>query len=113
MESGQLDLDAPAQRYAPAIGKLQVLESVDAQGQRPKLRPPRSQVTTRQLLTHSAGFGYDFFNENYRRLADAGKQPSVISASRAALETPLLFVRRSRVERCACSAWARLRAASA
>jgi len=90
VESGRLDLDAPAERYAPAIGKLQVLESVDEQGNA-RLRPPRSQVTTRQLLTHSGGFGYDFFNENYKRLADAGKQPSVITASRAALETPLLF----------------------
>ena len=90
MESDKLDLDAPAERYAPAIGKLQVLESVDAAGNA-RLRPPRSKVTTRQLLTHSGGFGYDFFNENYKRLADAGKQPSVITASRAALETPLLF----------------------
>lgn len=90
VESGQLDLDAPAERYAPAIGKLQVIESVDAEGNA-RLRPPRSQVTTRQLLTHTGGFGYDFFNENYRRLAEAGKQPSVITASRAALETPLLF----------------------
>lgn len=90
VESGQLDLDAPAARYAPAIGKLQVLESVDEQGNA-RLRPPKTQVTTRQLLTHTGGFGYDFFNENYKRLADAGKQPSVITASRAALETPLLF----------------------
>lgn len=90
VESGQLDLDAPAARYAPAIGKLQVIESVDAEGNA-KLRPPKTQVTTRQLLTHTGGFGYDFFNENYNRLALAGKQPSVITASRAALETPLLF----------------------
>lgn len=90
VESGQLDLDAPAARYAPAIGKLQVIESVDAEGNA-RLRPPKTQVTTRQLLTHTGGFGYDFFNENYNRLALAGKQPSVITASRAALETPLLF----------------------
>ena len=90
VEQDKLDLDAPAARYAPAIDKLQVIESVDAEGNA-KLRPPRSQVTTRQLLTHSGGFGYDFFNENYRRLAEAGKQASVITASRAALETPLLF----------------------
>jgi len=90
VERDLLDLDAPAQKYAPAIGKLQVIESVDAAGNA-RLRPPRSQVTTRQLLTHSGGFGYDFFNENYKHLAEAGKQPSVITASRAALETPLLF----------------------
>ena len=90
VESGQLDLDAPAARYAPAIGQLQVLESVDEQGNA-RTRPPKTQVTTRQLLTHTGGFGYDFFNENYKRLADAGKQPSVITATRAALQTPLLF----------------------
>jgi methyl acetate hydrolase len=90
VEADRLDLDAPAQRYAPAIGKLQVIDGFDAAGN-VKLRPPRSQVTTRQLLTHSGGFGYDFFNEHYKRLAEAGKQPSVITATRAALETPLLF----------------------
>ena len=90
VETGQLDLDAPAARYAPAIGQLQVLESVDEQGNA-RTRPPKTQVTTRQLLTHTGGFGYDFFNENYKRLADAGKQPSVITATRAALQTPLLF----------------------
>ena len=90
VESGQLDLDAPAARYAPAIGQLQVLESVDEHGNA-RTRPPKTQVTTRQLLTHTGGFGYDFFNENYKRLADAGKQPSVITATRAALQTPLLF----------------------
>ncbi|GAP34303.1 putative 1,4-butanediol diacrylate esterase [Piscinibacter sakaiensis] len=90
VEDGRLDLDAPAMRYAPAIGRLQVIEHLDEQGNA-RLRPPRRQVTTRQLLTHTGGFGYDFFNEHYRRLAEAGKQPSVITASRAALETPLLF----------------------
>jgi methyl acetate hydrolase len=43
------------------------------------------------LLTHTAGFGYDFFNENYRRLAEEHGQPSVITATKAALRTPLLF----------------------
>jgi len=90
VEAGKLDLDAPAERYTPAIGKLQVVESVDAEGNA-KLRPPKSKVTTRQLLTHTGGFGYDFFNETYNRLAEAGKQPSVITATRAGLETPLLF----------------------
>lgn len=89
VEEGLLDLDAPARNYAPAIGKLQVLEGFDAAGQ-PKLRPPKSDITTRQLMLHTAGFGYDFFNENYRRLAEDHGQPSVVTCSRAAIETPLL-----------------------
>ena len=45
VEDGKLDLDAPAKTYAPAIGKLQVLEGFDASGN-PKLRPPKRDVTT-------------------------------------------------------------------
>ncbi|MFV0460657.1 MAG: serine hydrolase domain-containing protein [Actinomycetales bacterium] len=90
VEQGSLDLDAPAAEYAPAIGQLQVIEGFDDAGE-PILRPPASQVTTRQLLTHSGGFGYDFFNETYCRLANEKGQPSVITASKGALMTPLLF----------------------
>ena len=43
------------------------------------------------LMLHTAGFGYDFFNETYNRLAQEKGQPSVITASKAALMTPLLF----------------------
>jgi methyl acetate hydrolase len=90
VEDGRLDLDAPAKIYAPDIGKLQVLEGFDAGGQ-PRLRPPRRDVTTRMLLLHTAGLGYDFFNENYNRLAKQHGQPSVLTATKAALNTPLLF----------------------
>ena len=90
VEDGKLDLDAPAKNYAPEIGKLQVLEGFDAQGN-PQLRPPKRDVTTRMLLLHTAGFGYDFFNEKYNRLAQEHGQPSVITSSKASINTPLLF----------------------
>lgn len=89
-EDGKLDLDVPAKTYAPDIGKLQVLEGFDAGGS-PKLRPPKRDVTTRMLLLHTAGFGYDFFNEKYNRLAQEHGQPSVITSSKASIMTPLLF----------------------
>lgn len=90
VEEGLLDLDAPAKDYAPAIGELKVLEGFDADG-KPRLRAPKSDITTRQLMLHTAGFGYDFFNENYLRLATEHGQPSVVTSSRASMMTPLLF----------------------
>lgn len=90
VEEGLLDLDAPAKVYAPAIGRLQVIDGFDAAGQ-PRLRAPKRDITTRMLMLHTAGFGYDFFSETYRRLAEEHGQPSVVAASRAAIETPLLF----------------------
>jgi methyl acetate hydrolase len=90
VEEGRLDLDAPAKTYAPEISELQVLEGFD-EGGKPRLRAPKRDVTTRMLLLHTAGFGYDFFNENYNRLAEEHGQPSVITSRKAALTTPLLF----------------------
>ena len=90
VEDGRLDLDAPAKTYAPDIGKAQVLDGFDAGGD-PILRPPKRDVTTRMLMLHTAGFAYDFFNEQYLRLANYHGLPSVVTASKAALEAPLLF----------------------
>lgn len=90
VEEGLLDLDAPAKEYAPEIGELQVLDGFDSDGT-PRLRPPKRDVTTRMLLLHTAGFGYDFFNKNYLAMAENHGQPSVVSGLKAAIKTPLLF----------------------
>ena len=90
VEDGRLNLDAPARNYVPEIGELQVLDGFDDSGD-PMLRPPKRDVTTRMLLLHTAGFGYDFFNEQYNRMAEEHGQPSIITASKESLMTPLLF----------------------
>ncbi|MDN5609155.1 MAG: beta-lactamase family protein [Brevibacterium sp.] len=90
VESGELDLDAPAREYAPGLADVQVIEGFDVDGS-PILRAPASEPTTKQLLLHTAGFGYDFFNEKYERLAREQGQPSIVSSTKQALQTPLLF----------------------
>ncbi|MGY3694640.1 methyl acetate hydrolase [Bradyrhizobium sp. USDA 3240] len=90
VEEGKLDLDAPAKTYAPDLGKLRVIEGFDDSGE-PRLRAPKRDITTRMLMVHSAGLGYDFINHTYNRLAQEKGQPSVITASKASLMTPLLF----------------------
>lgn len=90
VESKDLDLDAPAREYAPGLAEVEVIEGFDDDGT-PRLRPPASDVTTKQLLLHTAGFGYDFFNETYARLAREKGQPSIVTATYDSLRTPLLF----------------------
>lgn len=90
VEDGSLDLDAPASTYAPEIGELKVMTGFDDAGD-PILRVPKRAVTTRDLLLHRSGLCYDFFNENYLRLATEKEQPSVISGTKASLMTPLAF----------------------
>ncbi|RZG65974.1 class A beta-lactamase-related serine hydrolase [Acinetobacter bouvetii] len=89
-EKGLLDLDAPAKEYIPEIGQLEVLHGFDPQG-KPILQAPKIDVTTRMLLLHTAGMGYDFFNPEYQKLTSEHGYPSVITSSKASLKTPLLF----------------------
>ena len=90
VEDGTLDLDAPAKTYVPDLADIKVLDGFDPAG-KPILRAPKRDITTRMLLLHTAGFGYDIFNEHYNRLATEHAQPNIVSGTRAALRTPLLF----------------------
>ncbi len=90
VEDGLLDLDAPAKEYVSQLADILVIDGFDSEG-KPKLRSPRRDVTTRHLLTHTAGFAYDFFNDTYTRLANEQGQPWVVDASWNSIKTPLLF----------------------
>jgi methyl acetate hydrolase len=57
VEKGSLELDAPAHNYLPALRDLPILEGVDDAG-KPRFSTTRYAVTLRQLLAHTAGFGY-------------------------------------------------------
>jgi CubicO group peptidase (beta-lactamase class C family) len=89
-ERGKLSLDQPAREILPFLAETKVLESFDAAGQ-PVLRAPRSEVTLRRLLTHTAGFVYDIWNAAMIRYQDVTGLPGIRSGKLAALHAPLAF----------------------
>ncbi|CAA9464389.1 MAG: probable 1,4-butanediol diacrylate esterase [uncultured Rubrobacteraceae bacterium] len=97
VEEGVIGLDDPAKEYTPEIAEIQVLEGFDDAGE-PQVRPPASDITVRQLMLHTAGFGYDFFNHDLIRYGEARGVPSVVTASMASLRSVLLFDPGSRWE---------------
>jgi CubicO group peptidase (beta-lactamase class C family) len=67
---------------------LQVLEGFD--GDKPRLRPPASQATVRQLMTHSAGLGYFFCSEKLWRYHELTGEPNALSGLKRSLSVPLV-----------------------
>jgi CubicO group peptidase (beta-lactamase class C family) len=90
VERGALDLDAPAGALLPYLGSVQVCDGFDAEG-RPRLRPPRSPVTLRALLTHTAGFVYPIWNADLARYQATMPAPAPAAERDTSLEMPLMF----------------------
>lgn len=84
VEQGRLDLEQTVASIRPEFGNLQVLDGFDEDGT-PRTRPPASEATIRQLLTHTAGAGYWFLNAELVRFHEATGAPNVITGQLDAL----------------------------
>jgi CubicO group peptidase (beta-lactamase class C family) len=88
VEQGKLDLDAPVDTYRPEFAELQVLEGFD--GDTPRLRAPAGRATVRQLVTHTTGLGYWFFNADIDRYEQVTGVPNVLPGSDEVFKSPLI-----------------------
>lgn len=87
VERGELDLDAPVADYCPEFADVKVLEGFD--GDEPILVDPASKATVHQLVTHTTGLGYWFWNEQLVKYQAATGVPSVVPGSAAAFQAPM------------------------
>src|ERR1700676_4428929 len=88
VEQGKLSLDAPIGKLLPDLAAPQVLEGFDAKGE-PKLRPAKSPITLRHLMTHTAGFSYELWNTDKATYLEKTGTPGITTCQNAALKTPL------------------------
>jgi CubicO group peptidase (beta-lactamase class C family) len=88
VEQGRLSLDATVESILPAFGQLSVLDGFD--DDKPRLRPPASKATVRQLMTHSAGLGYFFLNDKLLRYHALTGEPNPLSGLKRSLMAPLV-----------------------
>lgn len=88
VEQGRLSLDATVESILPEFGKVLVLDGFD--GDRPRLRPPASPATVRQLMNHTAGLGYFFCSEKMTRYLAVTGEPNPLSGLKRSLFAPLI-----------------------
>lgn len=77
VERGKLSLDEPVAKHLAAFENLEILDSFDATG-KPVMRKPNKPVTLRMLLTHTAGFGYENWDERLVRFNSTVAQKSAV-----------------------------------
>ena len=88
VERGDLDLDAPVDTYRPEFADLPVLEGFD--GDTPRLRAPNGKATVRQLMSHTSGLSYWFWNADIDRYEQLTGVPNVLPGSDEAFKAPLV-----------------------
>jgi len=70
VEQGKVDLSEPIAKHLPQLANLDVLEGFDGSG-KPVLRPARTPITLRHLLTQTSGLCYSIWDERMFRYSSA------------------------------------------
>jgi methyl acetate hydrolase len=90
VEQGKLQLDQPMGKLLPQLESPKVLDGFESNGA-PKLRPAKSEITLRHLLTHTAGFTYSTWSEPMAQYEKVTGTPFVGECKNATFNLPLEF----------------------
>lgn len=96
VEQGSLDVEAPVDTYRPEFADLQVLDGFD--GDSPRLRPPATRATVRNLLTHTTGLAYWIWDSDIDKYEQVTGIANILPGTLDAFTAPLVFDPGTRLE---------------
>lgn len=88
IDRGKLDADTPVADILPEFAELRVLDGYD--GDKPKFRAPKTRATIRNLVTHTSGLEYEFWNADVVAFMEKTGHPTILSGLRASMFYPLM-----------------------
>lgn len=93
-EQGRFGLDDPIARYLPDFGETKVFAGLDSAG-KPILRAPDRPILVRDILRHTAGFGYgpgdSYPEKEWARLDPLKRDHDLAEFGRRLARVPLFF----------------------
>ena len=89
VEEGKIELDASIDAYLPELSAMQVLKGFDS-GNTPDYERAYRAPTTRELMTHTAGYVYEIWNGDAQRAVSLGVTESAFGGG-GLLASPLAF----------------------
>lgn len=95
-ERCNLNFDAPVDAYCPDFAAVQVLDGFD--DDKPRMRPPASRATVKQLVTHTAGLAYSFWNGDIVRWEAAGGAANAPGGLKGSFAAPMVADPGTRLE---------------
>jgi methyl acetate hydrolase len=75
VEEGKLGLDDPISKYIPSLAARSVIVDLDADTGAYETRPAASDMTIRQLLSHSSGLVYPIFSDVFNAIPGGTDNP--------------------------------------
>jgi methyl acetate hydrolase len=88
VEQGRLKLDAPIGELLPELAAPRILTGFDADGN-PQLRPAKTALTLRHLLTHTSGLSFGLASPELQRYLEM--TGNTAQGTKASVTLPLLF----------------------
>lgn len=90
IEKEKLSLETKLKEFFPEIADKKILEGFNKKNE-PLLSEASSDLTIKQLLTHTSGFAYEVWNENVAAMVENGDLATAFSGDDNFLKAPLSF----------------------
>jgi len=87
VDRGKLDPERAVEEIIPEFADIKVLDHFD--GDKPVLRAPRNKATVRNLVTHTSGLEYEFWNDQILKYLTVTGHPGILTGQKAALFYPM------------------------
>lgn len=77
VEQGKININDPVSKYIPEFKNMQVLETFNAKDTSYTTVPAKSEITIKNLLTHTSGIGYGFSDERLNLIYEKNNIPDL------------------------------------